>query len=331
MTTSIRTMLANPATTAAAALLAALTVIASAEPATAQGTEPVTARGAKPATGGRAEHASANPVLQITATDYAFLAPASVAAGWVRIRFMNEGAEPHFVFISRLPEGRTVDDYEAAVLPTFAGAWRAVRDDGASVEAALGQLQSALPEWYGSVHMVGGPGYLSPGRTSESVIRLEPGSYVLECYMKTADGRIHYMEGMVRPLEVVAGDGIGSPPEADVQVTLTNQGVGLDGAIAPGRVTFAVHAAQNPEVGYGHSAHLARLAPDTEVGDIVSWVNWFAARGMSAPAPVEFVGGVHFMPEGDTAFFAADLEPGRYLLISESTAHAGILREFTVR
>lgn len=314
MTMSIRTTLVNPATTAAA-LLAALAVIVSAESATAQGAQP----------------ASADPILEITATDYAFLAPASVPAGWVPIRFTNEGAEPHFVFISRLPEGRTVDDYEASILPTFDGAWRAVRDDGASVEAALGQLQSALPEWYGGVHMIGGPGYLSPGRTSETVIRLEPGSYVLECYMKTADGRIHYMEGMVRPLEVVAGDGIGSPPKADVQVTLTNQGVSLDGAIAPGRVTFAVHAAQNPEVGFGHSAHLARLAPDTEVGDVVSWVNWFTARGMSAPAPAEFVGGVHFMPEGATAFFTADLEPGRYLLISESTAHAGILREFTIR
>lgn len=278
-----------------------------------------------------AQQAAMPPVLEVTATDYAFRAPASVPAGWTRLRFMNEGKEPHFVFMSRLPAGRTIADYERELSPVFAGAWEAVRG-GATTDQAMERLMQELPPWFPELQMVGGPGLVAPGGTSESMLRLEPGNYVMECYVKTEDGRIHYMEGMVRPLTVTADrTPAAAPPHPDIAVTLSNNELTLSGDVTAGRRVFAVYWKENPEQGFGHSAHLARLKPDTSVDEVVAWMNWFGLKGLAAPAPAEFLGGLHFMPTGETAYFTADLEPGRYLLVSENTAHLGVYREFTVR
>ena len=269
-------------------------------------------------------------VVEVTATDYALSAPDSIPSGWTPIRFVNEGEEPHFVFMSRLPEGQSIDNYERELSPAFARAWDAVRV-GASPDDAMQGLMQELPAWYADLVMVGGPGLTAKGRTSQTTLRLEPGNYVLECYVKTADGKIHYMEGMVRPLTVTAQPSAAQPPSADVTVTLRNNEVQMEGDVTPGTRTFAVHWEENPEEGFGHSAHLARLDADTSVDDVVAWMNWFGLTGLSAPAPAEFIGGLHFMETGATAYFTADLEPGRYLLVSENTAHLGVHREFTVR
>lgn len=269
--------------------------------------------------------------VEVTAQDYAFQAPDAIPSGWTTIRFTNDGEEPHFVFMSRLPEGRTIEQYETELSPAFARAWYAVRDAQATTDEALEALFQELPEWFAELEMVGGPGLAAPGRTTETVLNLEPGNYVIECYVKTAEGEIHYMEGMVRPLLVREERSAESPPTPDITVTLSNNQMTVEGDLTPGRRTVAVRVAENPEVGFGHSAHLARLDADVAVDDIVAWMNWFAVGGLSAPAPAEFIGGVHFMPEGETAYFTADLEPGRYLLVSESTGHLGVLEEFTVR
>lgn len=270
-------------------------------------------------------------VVEVTAQDYAFSAPATIPSGWTMIRFTNEGEEPHFVFMSRLPEGRTIEHYETELHPAFAAAWYAVRDGGATTDEAMQTLFQELPAWFPELQLIGGPGLASPGRTTETLMHLQPGNYVLECYVKTAAGEIHYMEGMVRPLVVTEQRSTTSPPDPDITVTLANDGMAITGDLTAGRRIVAVHVLENPEVGFGHSAHLARLDADTDVDDIVAWMNWFGDGGLAAPAPAEFIGGVHFMPEGETAYFTAQLEPGRYLLVSESTAHLGVLKEFTVR
>jgi hypothetical protein len=274
--------------------------------------------------------AEKSAAIEVMATDYAFRAPEAAPSGWNTIRFSNDGSEPHFVFMSRLPEGRTIADYETELSPAFANAWEQVRS-GATVDEAMAGLFEALPAWFPELHMIGGPGLAAAGTTTETTLLLEPGNYVLECYVKTEDGRIHYMEGMIRPLTITEQRSAATPPTPDVTVTLSNNRMELDAEPAAGRQTIAVHVKENPEQGFGHSAHLARLAEDTSIDDVVRWMNWFGPTGMAAPAPAEFIGGVHLMPVGQTAYFTVDLQPGRYLLVSESTAHLGVLKEFTVR
>lgn len=274
-------------------------------------------------------HAQA-PVVEITATDYAFRAPHAIASGWTTIRFKNDGEEHHFVLMSRLPEGKTVDDYEIELSQPFSEIGQAVWTGEIDQEEVFARIGEVLPEWFQAVQFMGGPGLVTPAFSSETTMYLEPGNYALECYMKTEDGKIHYMEGMLRPLVVTEEASGGSPPETDVRITLSNFEMDVEGELAQGRHVIAVHVAENPEEGFGHNVQLARLNPDAEVEEVVSWMNWFSVKGMRPPAPAEFIGGVHVMPVGSTAYFTAELEPGRYLLISEYTAHQGVLHEFTV-
>lgn len=269
-------------------------------------------------------------IVEMTATDYAFRAPEAIPSGWSTIRFANDGEETHFVLISQLPEGKTIDHYETELSHSFNAVWEALRDGEVDKQGAFEMLGAATPEWYPSLTYVGGPGFIAPGLTSKATVHLEPGNYVLECYMKTEDGTVHYMEGMIRPLTVTNEASSGVPPEADVRITLSNFEMQVEGNLGAGERTFAVHIEENPEVGFGHNVHLARLDDETTSDDIVQWMDWFNTEGARSPAPAEFLGGAHLMPVGSTAYFTANLEPGRYLLVSEYTGHQGVLHEFTV-
>lgn len=278
---------------------------------------------------------TANPageagVVEITATDHAFRAPGQIPSGWTTIEFENEGQEPHMIFMWRLPEGKTVDDYEREIAKPYNDAWLSIRDEGASMQEAVGVLMQQVPEWHADLEFVGGVGVTTPGRTSQTTVHLEPGHYTLECYMKTGEGERHDAEGMIRPLEVTGETADAEPPEANVQITLSNNEMDVKGELVRGERTIAVHFAENPEQGYPHNVHLARLNSDVHVEEVIEWMNAFSVGGMSPPAPVEFIGGVHMMPTGSTGYFTAELEPGRYLFISEETADQGVLHEFMV-
>jgi hypothetical protein len=274
--------------------------------------------------------ASSPQVVEITAIDYAFRAPDTIPSGWTTLRLRNEGAEPHFVLISRLPEGKTAEDYQTDLSAQFNAVWYALRDDGIAQEEALAMLMESLPSWFPEVVFVGGTGIIAAGMATETTVNLEPGGYVLECYMKTAEGEIHYMEGMIRPLTVTETNSVESPPGSDVRITLSNFEMDIEGEVKPGRQTFEVHVAENPEEGFGHNVHVARLEPGTEVADIIRWMNFFELDGLRDPAPATFIGGVQLMPAGRTAYFIADFEQGRYLFVSEYTAAYGVYREVTV-
>jgi hypothetical protein len=270
-------------------------------------------------------------VVEVVAEDYALSAPAEVAAGWTTFRFRNEGEEPHFVLVSRLPAGITIEDYETDLSAQFNQAWYAVRDGGLEQDEAMAQLFEALPEWFPGVEFLGGPGMTAPGLTTETTLNLEPGNYVLECYMKTEEGEFHYMEGMIRPVRVTETRSAAAPPEADIRITLSNFEMAIDGDLTPGRHVVEVHIAENPEQGFGHNVHVARMEPETDVDAVVKWMNAFDLGGLRSPGPATFIGGAQIMPAGHTAYFTVDLEPGRYLFVSEYTGHQGVLQEVTVR
>lgn len=275
---------------------------------------------------------ASNPhVVEVLAEDYAFDAPDQIPHGWVTFRMRNVGENHHFALLTRLPEGKTLDDYMVDVAAHFDGVMRAMRN-GEMSKAEAGQvLGRSVPAWFGSAQRIGGPALLAPGGVSEVMLNLEPGEYFMECYMKTPEGEFHAIEGMIRPLTVTSTPSGASPPEADVKITLTNAGVVAPERIAPGRRIVRVHFAEQPETGDKHDLHLARLGEGSDVAEIVPWMNWFDVQGLRNPAPATFAGGTQEMPAGSTVYATVDLEPGRYAWISQMTAAQGMHHEFTVR
>lgn len=272
-------------------------------------------------------HASSDRhTVHVTALDYAFRAPDEVPSGWTTLSFSNVGDEPHFAVLHRLPEGKTFGDYAGEVYPIGNAIWYDVRAGEIDRAQAMQRFGNALPEWYRDVQTMSGTGLIAPGLSSDVTVYLAPGAYVMECYVKTVDGELHAMEGMLRALTVSASPSGQAPPHADVRVTLSNFEMAIDGELKPGTHTISAHARE----GTGHSVHVARLAAGTDVQDVVDWMHWLEPDGLLPPSPATFVGGVHILPEGATAYFTVDLEPGRYLFLSQYTAERGVLQEVHV-
>lgn len=278
--------------------------------------------------GSSAPQSQRPPVVDITSTGHHFEMPSEIASGWSTFRFHNETGGTHFAVIEKMPEGKTVDDSVREVVPVFQDALDLIE----AGDAAAGFAEFAnLPDWYSEVVFMGGPGFIGPHDVAETTVKLPPGTYVLECYVKTADGVFHSYNGMIEGF-VVTDEATGAEaPRADVELTLSNSGIDVDGELRPGRRTVAVHFASQQvyATGLQHDVHLARL-DGADVEELSSWMSWI--DGLDNPAPVTFVGGTGEMPAGHTAYVTVDVRPGEYAWVAEinDPLSHGFLETFSV-
>lgn len=279
-------------------------------------------------------------VVNVTAEHQSFVTSTrEIASGWTTFRFKNRTHAPHFMIIEKMPvfEGdqKTVEDSEAEVVPIFQNFMDAFRAEPLSFPAAGFEL----PAWYSEVVFVGGPGLTSPGETSETRVFLEPGTYVIECYVKTGDGTFHSTNGMIEGLVVnEAVNGAGEPARTTARIAVSSTGgITVRGDVdRPGVHTFEVHFEDQTEYSHflGHDVHLARLDDGADQGALETWMNWVIPGSLASPGPagVAFLGGVQDMPGGATAYMTARLASGDYAWIAEvpDPSSKGMLVEFSV-
>lgn len=284
----------------------------------------------------RPTSSSSDPyVVEVTARDYVFQAPAEIPSGWTTFRLVNEGAETHFMLIYSLPEGKTYEDVKREVAAPFDQALAALHDGSADRQAAGEILLDNFPDWSAGITYLGGPGFVSPGRTAEATVHLEPGTYVIECYVKMPDGRtFHSSHGMAQQLDVTAEPNGAPEPEADLRMSVSSNGLSAPDELAPGRHTIRLDFEdQTPHENFlGHDVHLVQVEDDTDLDEVARWMDWMEVEGLRGAGPAEFLGGSHDMPAGETAYFTIDVEPGRYAWIAEVTnpAEKGLLKTFSV-
>lgn len=276
-------------------------------------------------------------VVEIVARGLTFEAPDVIASGWTTFRLTNESDMVHFAVVERLPEGIGLKDQQEEVAPPFQEGMDLLNEGKA--EAAM-EAFGKLPAWYGDLVMLGGPGLVAPGRSAEATVYLEPGTYMIECYVKT-NGVFHTYNpdpdtyGMVHEFTVTEEASGASAPMPTLEIRLSSErGMEVDGAMTLGLHTVAVHFTdqQVHENFVGHDVHLARLEDDTDMEALTTWMDWTQPTGLETPAPAVFVGGTNEMPAGKTAYFTVELEPGRYAWIAEvpKPGEKGMLRTFTV-
>ena len=274
-------------------------------------------------------------VVEVVARDLTLVAPDTVPPGWTTFRFVNTSPMAHFAIVQRLPEGRDVTSHQSEIAPVFQrGFDRLAAGDTEGAMAAFG----ALPSWFADVVFMGGPGMTSPGRTSEASVRLEPGTYLLECYVKT-DGRFHSYNpegmGMVHQFVVTGAPNGATEPAADVRLSIaSDQGIRMDGTVGAGPRTVAVDFVDNVahENFVGHDVHVVRLADGVTAEEVETWMDWTRPGGLETPAPAVFLGGLNEMPGGSTGYFTVEFEPGRYAWVAEvpGASAKGMLVPFEV-
>lgn len=263
---------------------------------------------------------------------YAFEGPGKIPfSGWVRLRFHNEGEEPHFLLIWDLPDGKTFDDYGSEVGEPFEAFYRRYRSGELDKGAFFEQLVAAIPEWFYAAVPMGGPGFTAAGHTSETILYLPPGdNYVMECYVraKLQDDSFHGTHGMFRPLVVEDAPSGLEPPAADVEIRLAGLELSVTGDLSAGAHTARVTVAETPEGFIRHNVHLARLEGATTGAEVAPWLDWVDA--MVAPSPALFVGGAGQTVAGRETYLPFELTPGRYAWISEGFGVQGMVHDFVV-
>jgi uncharacterized cupredoxin-like copper-binding protein len=250
---------------------------------------------------------SAKPrVVTIRTTEYAFTAPAVIPAGATTFHLVNAGKEIHHVAIIRLENGKTVADYMATM-----------------------KNPGPPPTWAVDV---GGPNAAAPGRSSDATITLEPGNYILACFVPSPGEQApHLMKGMVKPLTVSASSDRGAEPSPDIHLTLSDYKFTLSKPLTAGHHVLHVMntAAQS------HEFLLVKLGPGKTAADVAAWVD----SGMKGTPIGMPLGGTTAIAHGRTIVVPVDLEPGQYGLIcfipdaKDAKPHwaHGMTETFTVR
>ena len=256
----------------------------------------------------------------------------TVPSGWTTFRLINASPMVHFLFLDHLPGERTSKELLAEVSPIFQKSSDLIAE-GKMEEANA--IWSELPEWFSGLVFRGGPGYVSPGRTAEATLFLPPGNYVMECYVKTAEGLYHWNLGMYSDLKVTEEVSPAEPPTgATLKVTTSDQGIAFEGVPTAGEHLVAVHFQQENPPLIAHDVHLVRLEEDTDFEEVLNWIDFMQPSGLIStieyPAPADFIGGAHEMPLGNVAYFPVTLTPGNYAWISEQPIASASYVRFTV-
>lgn len=227
----------------------------------------------------RTSRPAAPAVLTVTARDYAFEAPDSVAAGMTTIHLVNQGPEFHHVQLLRLDGGHTVAEYLEAL------------------------RTGAPPAWATDL---GGPNTPMPGGTSDVTVNLEPGNYAIVCHIPSPDGVPHIAKGMMHEFAVTGTAPATVAFEPDVEVTLSDYDFTMSRPLAAGTQRIRVrNAAAQP-----HEILLIQLAEGKTGAD---FLQWFATQQGAPPAVP--VGGTTAISTGGTNDLTVELAAGDYLLI----------------
>jgi len=220
-------------------------------------------------------------VITVTASDFHFDAPAETPAGPTTIRLVNNGPSIHHVQLLKLEEGKTPDDFIAAL-----------------------KAGGPPPQW---AILAGGPNPPEVGSSTSATVMLDPGNYAIVCFVPSADGVPHLMKGMIRPLKVTAATGaVAAEPSADLVVKLVVFDFQLSGPLTAGHHVLRIeNAAAQP-----HEIALVQLKPGKEPMEFAAW-----GEKQQGPAPGALFGGVSGIMPGTHAYATVDLPPGEYALL----------------
>lgn len=248
--------------------------------------------------------ASAVPsTVVVTATDFAYTgAPAEVAAGWVTIRMVNRGRELHMLAMFNVPRG-----FSSATM----------------IDSMVhGHFLSGAHEW-------GGPNAVAPGASGTVMVYLEPGSYVFGCFVQSADGKTHFVKGMLGSLRATAASSPAPAPASLHSITLSTYAIGMTGPqIRAGVDTLRVRNTARER----HDLVVLRVAPGHTVTDALAW---FTNPPTGAPTATPVVGTTALHTNEDV-YLAGHFTPGTYVLVcwmyTNGKVHhqLGMKRVFTV-
>ena len=242
-----------------------------------------------------------------------------VKSGWTTFKYINKSYEPHFFILEKMPDTLGIETYKKDLFPPFTSAFE--HFEKGEIEAGMKEFEK-IPEWFYKVELAGGVGLTSKKTTSKSTIFLEPGTYVMECYVRMPNGMPHTFMGMVKELKVSEETNGNKAPKADYNVDIASEkGITFVDSIQTGNHTFSVNFEDQKQYEHlmGHDVNLVKIENDSLTTTLDNWLNTIDFKAFRTPVPegLLFLGGVEDLPAGKTGYFEVNLEKGSYVLISE--------------
>jgi len=239
----------------------------------------------------------------LTSIGYEYGLPARMTGGWNRFTLRNRGVEDHHAMIMKLADGKTFDDLTAASKETL----KSMGPHGVTDFSAMTALGTAL----------GGPGSVSPGEESSTILELAPGQYAVLCLIPGKDGMPHYAMGMMHELEVTdaAASAPAGPPATALEIELKD--FAFSGL--PKQVPAGEHVIQITNAGDElHETVFYRLADGVGFDQALEMLGappsaTPAAEG--AAAPFTAIGGCAPMSPGAANWAIETFSPGEHFAI----------------
>lgn len=275
-----------------------------------------------------------NPVVEIVTNNMDFESVDTLFSGWNKFKYINKSTQAHFFLLDKYPEGKRIEHTIKEVGPPFENGMALIMEGKMDeAMAAFGKL----PEWFGEVVFTGGSGLVSPKTTSTNWVNLEPGLYIMECYVKMANGKFHTSMGMAKEIWVTQEDSGISPPKADIAMSISStEGISYGKEITEGKHIFKVNYKDQitHENFVGHDVNLVKLDSTANLETLEAWMNWATPTGLMDPLPkgVLFLGGTNDAPAGSIQYFEVYLPVGNYAFISEvpNASRKNMLKTFSI-
>lgn len=278
-----------------------------------------------------------------------------IMSGWTTFQFQNASSYDHFFVIYKVPD-EGIAAAEAADEPLLEHWFKGVTepfqmeynpyvngdiDYGQFVDNLVASIMEKGPWFFDpGASPMGGPGFTAAGQTSKTTVFLEPGEYVVECYVKNEDEIFHSYIGMLEQLTVTDDVSGIEEPAATISMKISStDGIQVDQELNAG--AHQVEITYEDQTSYdhllGHNVQLVKLndkGDEELLSNLAAWMDWRQKGSLvdRAPEGALFLGGSMEMTEGGVAYFHIDLEPGDYAWIAEipNPADHGMLKTFTV-
>src|SRR5688500_3670414 len=207
-------------------------------------------------------------VVDVAAGEFFFQAPDSIPAGLTTFRLRQIGLAH-----TRAMAGAAARDSMADVAdPTraFHMLWLVRLDSGKTVADFHRAQQADEPTPW--TRNLGGPGFARPPATTNATLVLEPGNYVLTCFVGSARDdrtRYHLLKGMFRALTVLPNNApVAALPTPDVVIRVDEKGaIHYSAPLIAGRRVLQVENARPRPYEFA----IRRVNPGRTTAEAIAW------------------------------------------------------------
>jgi len=249
-------------------------------------------------------------VVEVAAGEFFFQAPDSIPAGLTTFRLRQIGLVHQRVIAG----GAALDSLAMHPDDQTRGLhmlWL-VRLDSGKTAADLYRAAQAGERTTGWTRPLGGPGFALPPGTSNATLILEPGDYVIICYVGSAREdrkRYHFLNGMFRALTVLPNaKPVAAMPAPDVVIRVSETGVlQYSAPIVAGRRVLRIENAG----ARSYEFSVRRVAPGRTSAEALAWRPNDSPR---TPPPFEPIGGLSDVPPGGSLVTTITFHPGDHFV-----------------